>query len=86
MDLIHLYVNYPQHPESFPNIGAAIDHLMEDHSPLPEQYPAPSEDITPVILHIAPGIYREKLVLERPYVTLLGEDAASTVLIFGDHA
>ncbi len=86
MDLIHLYVNYPEHQGSFPTIGAAIDRLMEDYSPLAEQYPAPTEDITPVILHIAPGIYREKLVLERPHVTLLGEDAASTVLVFGDHA
>ncbi|MBQ7776990.1 MAG: pectin methylesterase [Lachnospiraceae bacterium] len=86
MKPIHLYVNYPDKQESFPTIQAAIEHLSSDYS-LPEAvYPAPTEDITPAIIHISPGIYREKLVLERPYVTLLGEAAENTILVFGDHA
>ncbi len=88
MNNIHLYVNYPDTSleTSFTTIGAAIDYLMKDYTPIDATFPAPIEEIIPAVIHIAPGIYREKLVLERPHVTLLGEDATNTILVYGDHA
>ncbi len=38
------------------------------------------------VLHIRPGIYREKLRIEKPRVTLRGGDAAATVVTWGDGA
>jgi len=39
-----------------------------------------------VEIYIAPGTYKEKLDLERDNVTLIGEDAQTTVLTFDDFA
>lgn len=39
-----------------------------------------------VEIHLAPGIYKEKIDLERDFVTILGEDAKSTILTFDDYA
>ncbi|WP_437574261.1 pectinesterase family protein [Sorangium sp. So ce887] len=43
---------------------------------------------TPTILRIAPGTYSEKLVVDRPHVTLCGQtgQAETTVLTYGDSA
>lgn len=78
--ILHLYVNYPQKSRSFSTIGEALASLPKC-ALAPQSFPAAKEDnITPVIIHIAPGIYEENLVVERPCVTFLGEDALSTVL------
>ena len=86
MNPTHIYVNYPEQADSFCTIGDAIHWLSEGYTPSAAEYPAPMENVTPAIIHIAPGVYREKLVLERPYVTLMGEAAESTVLVYGDYA
>ncbi|AGC69600.1 pectinesterase A [Thermoclostridium stercorarium subsp. stercorarium DSM 8532] len=39
-----------------------------------------------VVIHIKKGIYREKLHISRPNVTLIGEDAESTVITYDDYA
>ncbi|WP_434045795.1 MULTISPECIES: pectinesterase family protein [Sorangium] len=43
---------------------------------------------TPTILRIAPGTYSEKLIVDRPHVTLCGQpgQAEATVLTYGDSA
>lgn len=84
--MLHIYVNYPDHTPNFSTIGEAFSHISQDYTPMEAVYPAPCENIEPVTLHIAPGTYREKLELSRPYVTLLGEDPASTRIIYGDFA
>lgn len=79
---IHLYVNYPDENPGFSSVSEALASLPAVQT-LPLSFPAPYEDnITPVIIHIAPGIYEEELVIERPYVTLVGEAAESTVLTY----
>lgn len=79
---IHLYVNYPDRKNSFPGISVALASLPATNQAT-KSYPAASEpEIPPVILHIAPGIYEEQIVIERPYVTLLGEDAEKTILTY----
>lgn len=37
------------------------------------------------VIHAAPGEYREKLVIDRPFLCLKGEDAANTRIVFGDY-
>lgn len=43
---------------------------------------------TPTVIRIAPGTYSEKLVVDRPHVTLCGQTgrAETTVLTYGDNA
>lgn len=85
-EITHVYVGKNQPAPCFATIGEAISYISRDYVPLPPAYPAPQETISPVVVHIAPGIYREKLVLERPYVTLEGSSAEDTVLVYGDYA
>ncbi len=84
--MIHVYVNYSDKVPCFTTITEAIAYVSRDYI-LPEAfYPAPYEDIEPATIHIAPGVYRERLVLERPNVTLMGESADNTMLIYGNYA
>lgn len=80
--MLHLYVNYPGASPCYYTVGEALASLPAAAF-APQAFPAPHEKETePVTIHIAPGVYEEQLVIERPYVTLLGEDAATTVLTF----
>lgn len=82
MEIIHLYVNYPDKSPCFSSVSEALASLPKESLAEPA-FPAPKgESIAPAVIHIAPGIYEEQLVIERPHVTLLGEDAASTVLTY----
>lgn len=62
-------------PGCFSSIRDAIDSIPPGHK-------------SPVTIRIAPGVYHEKLTLEKPDVTLLGLGAspADTVLSYGDYA
>lgn len=48
----------------------------------------PENNTTPVTIEIAPGTYREKLTINKPYVTLsgLGSKNSETVLTYDDYA
>lgn len=85
-EITHVYVGKEQPAPCFATIGQAIAYISRDYVPLPPVYPAPNEAVSPAVIHIAPGIYREKLVLERPYVTLEGSGAEETRLVYGDCA
>lgn len=82
--IITLYVNTAD-PDSFHSIGEALASL-EPWDAAPKAFPAPHENITPVTIYIGPGTYREKLVIDRPYVTLEGAGREKTVLVYGDYA
>jgi pectinesterase len=49
---------------------------------------APADKTRPFLIHIKPGTYKEKLTVpkEKGPITFLGEDAATTILTFDDHA
>lgn len=82
MHPIHLYVNYPEKTPCFTTIAQALASLPPVET-APQSFPCVQENtITPVMIHIAPGFYEEQLVVERPYVSFLGEDAVSTVLSY----
>ncbi|OXM84796.1 pectinesterase family protein [Paenibacillus rigui] len=46
----------------------------------------PDDNRERVIIHIKNGIYKEKLHIEKPFVTLIGESAEHTILTYDDHA
>ena len=66
-----LYIN----PSSqvFPTIQSAV-------------FSIPRENTEPVIIRLAPGTYREKLVIDRPFLHIQGESPKTTRIVFGDYA
>lgn len=85
-EIIHLYVNMLGVTPCFPTVTAALESIQTQE---PEKtYPAPFSDVAPAVIHIGPGIYREKLVITRPNLTLLGEGESrnDTMLVWGDAA
>ena len=86
----HLYVNMPEHTPCFETIGAALASVPWDCEKEEggKNFPAPVLSIPNVIIHIGPGVYREKLVVERPCLTLKGEGARreDVVLVYGEGA
>lgn len=38
------------------------------------------------IIQLAKGVYRQKLMIRTPYLTVLGAGAGETVIVYGDHA
>ena len=69
----HIYVGYPGERLSFETIKDAIDSI-------------PDTNVEEVIVHIAPGVYRERLEIQKPYITLLGEKAEDTIVVYGNFA
>ena len=57
-------------------------------------YVSPEDDLQAVldsapenaVVHLAPGVYRQKLMLRAPGLTLLGAGAEKTKLVYGDYA
>lgn len=82
----NIYVNYPEKKPCFSSISEAFSYISKDYQQPEATYPAADEDLEEINLYIAPGTYRERIVLERPYVNLIGEDAASTIIVYGDYA
>lgn len=85
-ETIHIYVGDPSHRPNYTTITEAIHAVSAGYIAPEPVFPAPREILAPAVIHIAPGIYREKLVLERPYVTLEGTAAEDTALIYGNYA
>lgn len=100
---IHLYVNMPEQRSFYNTITEALMVLVsgdestfnaptDTNAPaqsVPEKvYPAPCSDIPRAIIHLGPGLYREKLVVSRPNVTFLGEgnNPEDVVIVYGDGA
>ena len=48
----------------------------------------PANNTTPITIEIAPGVYREKLTIDKPFVTLLGvgEESSDTLITYDDYA
>ena len=83
---IHLYVNMPEKSPNFRTIAEALESVPCEAAE--KIFPAPELDLAPVTIHIGKGIYREKLVITRPGLTLLGEgeNREDVVLVYGDGA
>lgn len=50
-----------------------------------KRYPSPEYEVQPVVIHIAEGIYREKLVVSRPNVTFLACELGGHIHPLGWH-
>src|SRR5580698_2344174 len=57
----------------FKTVQEAVDSIAKDNK-------------EPVIIHIKPGIYHEKILITQPLVHLVGDDPDKTVLTFDDFA
>ena len=86
MKTIEIYVNYPEKELNFSTITEAFQYLATDYQEHEASFPAIHEDVIPATIYIAPGIYREKLVLTRPYTTLVGASTENTIFVYGDYA
>lgn len=63
----------PAKPDSFLTLSEAIAALPKDNQ-------------EPATIWLSPGIYEEKVTLDRPYVTLKGTSAKECVITYGDYA
>lgn len=45
-----------------------------------------AQSAEPVTIHLAPGTYREKLVIDKPYLHFVGESAENTIIAYDDYA
>lgn len=81
-DAAHTYPTVAAALEAADRLAPVSDTVREQLG-AGKQYPAPDYDVTPVTIRIAPGTYRERLVITRPKITLLGECAESTILVYG---
>lgn len=68
-----LYVGYASQAPNFATIQEAVDYVPQDSG-------------TQTVIHIAPGTYRERLEIRKPFITFLGEKAENTILVFGHYA
>jgi pectinesterase len=59
--------------DDYTSIRAAIDAI-------------PTDNRERVVVYIRPGLYREKLSIDKPFVSLVGEDPATTIVSWDDHA
>jgi len=82
----HIYVNIEGKSPNFTSITKALESIP--HEPEDKRFPAPESSVTPVIIHIGKGTYREKIEVTRPNVTFLGEgeNRDDVVLVYGDYA
>lgn len=77
--MIHLYVHAivssstVTSDRTFSTINAALHSLSPQNS-------------EPVCIHLAAGCYREKLTIQIPYLTLLGESSETTKIVYNDAA
>ncbi len=46
----------------------------------------PKDNREPVVVRVSPGSYREKLYIDKPFVSLVGEDPATTIVSWNDCA
>lgn len=46
----------------------------------------PEDNVSPITIHIKPGIYKEKLVINKANVTFIGESAENTIISYNDYA
>ena len=67
-----LYVGYPGKGKNFETIQDAIDEAAALN---------PRDELERVKIHIAPGLYRQQLKIETPFITLLNEEPEKEVKI-----
>ena len=67
-----LYVGYPNRNKNFKTIQDAINEAASIK---------PEDESQRVKIHIAPGLYRQQLKIDTPYITLLNEEPDKDVIV-----
>ena len=67
-----LYVGYPSKKNNFNTIQEAINNASSIN---------PQDESQRVKIHISPGIYRQQIKIDTPYITLLNEEPEKDVII-----
>ncbi len=68
----HLYVGYDNISGSFDTVQAAVDRAAELN---------PQSESDRVTIHIAPGTYREQIVVNTPYISFVNDTPSQQVLL-----
>lgn len=79
---INLYVGYQEKSPNYPSLMEALSSLPEVEVAAASYPAAKDAHVEPVTIHIAPGTYKEQVLIQRPYVTLIGENAKETILTY----
>ena len=66
--------------------GARVNGVMTYSRLASALIAAPGNSIKPFVIFIKNGRYREKVTIEKPFITLIGEDREQTILTFDDVA
>jgi len=66
--------------------NAAADHVTVFNTIQAAVDSVPANNTERVIIHIAPGEYKEKLVIKKPYISLVGSGMDATKITWGDYA
>ena len=69
----HALVDQISSPDSYPTITAALDR-------------APTSSEQPYVIYIRNGHYRERISVDKPNITLIGEDREKTLISYGAYA
>lgn len=68
----HIYVGYPLEKNNFSTINKAISFAKQTD---------PKSESERVYIHIAPGTYREQVIIRTPYISLINDHPDKEVLI-----
>ena len=86
----HLYINLPGHSTCFSTVAEALESLALADAGDREVSLTDTGDgeVSPAVLHIGKGIYRERITVSRPFVTFQGEgdSRGDVVLVYGNYA
>ena len=67
-------------------IHVALDGLGDYRSLSEALQTIPLDNTEPVTIYLHEGIYKEKLVIDRPYITIIGEGADKSVITYDHYA
>lgn len=81
-----IYVNCPEKKSNFQTITEALQYISKDYLQKEPTYPATFDPISHVTIYIGAGIYREKIVVERPNITFVGDATNPPTLVYNDYA
>lgn len=94
--MIDIYVNYPDKSPNFDTIAEALESVSagfwedssshEKYVPSEKEFPAEESSLEPVNIYIGEGTYREKLIITRPNLSLIGSGREKTIIVYGHGA
>lgn len=69
----NIYVGYPNRPHNYKTVSEAVKAA--------KRMPKPASEAERITIHIAPGTYREQVIVDVPYITLTNDSPEKEVKI-----